>query len=437
MRSIIKFALRNQKLHRYLRRIYDENAGSIKAATTVETAVPEASAIQMRPSTFKGKRLNLLVPALSVQHVFGGIATALNFLNEATRHLGDVRIILTDQVAFSYEDNPAFSDWKIRELDDDDEGGRLIVAAGNRYAKTLNVAASDYFIATAWWTAVSAQALQSQQQQAFQLASPNKYIYLIQDYEPGFYPWSSRYALAESTYHGSDNFTAVFNTSILKDFFLSEGYRFHSYFHFEPVLHHKLRPFLTRVQDSPREKKILVYGRPTVERNAFSIIVMALQEWVRATHAEGWTFVSAGETHMPIDLGNNNQLVSLGKLSIEDYAHELLTSYAGISLMISPHPSYPPLEMAIFGVQVITNDYKSKHLAALSPNIHTVAWASPLEVARKLEELTAVFSTNQPMPEKEAAQDGGFLSRFRSESDPFTGIMENILAETGIGSATR
>ena len=32
----------------------------------------------------------------------------------------------------------------------------------------------------------------------------------------------------------------------------------------------------------------------------------------------------------------------------------------GISLMESPHPSYPPIEMALFGVNVITNIYESK-----------------------------------------------------------------------------
>jgi hypothetical protein len=58
-----------------------------------------------------------------------------------------------------------------------------------------------------------------------------------------------------------------------------------------------------------------------------------------------------------------------GKASLEDYADHLNRAAVGISLMISPHPSYPPLEMAEAGVLTITNNYGCKDLSRRFPEI--------------------------------------------------------------------
>ena len=59
----------------------------------------------------------------------------------------------------------------------------------------------------------------------------------------------------------------------------------------------------------------------------------------------------------------------VGKLTLQEYAKTLEESYAGISLMASPHPSYPPLEMSVFGVKVITNTFANKDLKDFNSNI--------------------------------------------------------------------
>ena len=40
--------------------------------------------------------------------------------------------------------------------------------------------------------------------------------------------------------------------------------------------------------------------------------------------------------------------------------------------MVSPHPSYPPLEMAAFGARVVTNGFGDKDLSGFSPLIESV-----------------------------------------------------------------
>lgn len=61
-----------------------------------------------------------------------------------------------------------------------------------------------------------------------------------------------------------------------------------------------------------------------------------------------------------------------GKLTLEKYAEILAESSVGVSLMCSPHPSYPPLEMAAFGVQTVTNSFLCKDLSSFSENIHSL-----------------------------------------------------------------
>ena len=60
-------------------------------------------------------------------------------------------------------------------------------------------------------------------------------VYFIQDYEPGFYPWSSRYLMADSTYRSELPMIAIFNSKLLYDFFKSNGYKFEQEYYFDPV----------------------------------------------------------------------------------------------------------------------------------------------------------------------------------------------------------
>ena len=380
MRFIIKYLLKNQRLKAYLRNIYQES----KLESVAQTTVGEVSPIECRESEFEEKRINILLPALSEKYVFGGISTALAFFEALGSKYENLRIILTDEQHFTAADNRRFADWRIVSLDDGDSSGKCIVAAGDRYNRSLSVGKNDIFVATAWWTAFCAKQIQAWQHEHYGLGKIQKFVYLIQDYEPGFYAWSSKYALAESTYRESEKYIAVLNSKELKDFFDKEGYVFYNKHYFEPTLHPKLKDRLVRCKTVAKENRCLVYGRPGVERNAFELIVMGLREWVKNNPKNGFSFVSAGEKHQDIDLGYGYKLCSVGKLSIDEYAEELARASVGVSLMISPHPSYPPLEMAAFGVRVITNGYGVKNLSKLTTLITSVDTISPAEIAKAL-----------------------------------------------------
>ena len=107
----------------------------------------------------------------------------------------------------------------------------------------------------------------------------------------------------------------------------------------------------------------MIYGRPSVDRNCFPLIIEALREWVLLQPLPGdWQLTSVGEKHPAVDLGNGMILKSLGKLPLAEYAELLSESAIGVSFMVSPHPSYPPLEMAHSGLLTLTNSYANKNL---------------------------------------------------------------------------
>jgi len=368
----------------------------IHISRSPENEVHEARLLNCRKSSFNSPRLNLLLPGLSIKHVFGGISTALSFFETLGKRFENLRIIITDEIDFDLENNPNYAHWDLCSLEDD-KPGFTIVPAGDRQNRTLAVGENDRFIATIWWSAILASHIQEWQFVNYRKKQKEKFVYLIQDFEPGFYPWSSRYALAESTYHDASQNIAVFNSSLLKSFFDAEQYSFFDSFVFEPTLHPKLRNELRLKHAVPREKRVLIYGRPGTDRNAFQIIVMALRLWVSRNPENDWEFVSAGEEFPPIFLGEGKYLNSLGKLSLEEYANELSRASIGISLMISPHPSYPPLEMAAFGIYTITNKFKGKDLSLLTSKIVSIDAVNSFTLSTALDNCMQVLQTKQSL----------------------------------------
>lgn len=356
--------------------------------------IPEVTILEPRKSnlglpTF---RINLLVPSVDRRHVFGGISTAMQFFEELQKQRNCyARIIVLD--AMIEQKTAVIPDgYTVVSDDQDDEMPLQMLSVADRYGKTFPVWENDVFVATSWWSAYIIASVIRWQSKVYD-SKLRSLVYFIQDYEPGFYPWSSRYLMADSTYRLDIPTLAVINTSILKNYFEANHYSFTKVWGFEPKINSSLRPFLPlNGQEIPKKKQILVYGRPSVARNAFELLVYALKIWVgNRSDVEEWTLISAGEKHEDVDLGRGAILHSVGKLSLEDYATMMLDSYAGISLMVSPHPSYPPLEMAAFGVRTITNRYANKNLSSFSENIVSLDSCGPSDVANALNEICDKF----------------------------------------------
>ena len=361
---------------------------------------PVASA-QVRP------RLNLLVPSVSPEHRFGGINTALQFFDALLQAPGceglDARIVVTDDNS-ALGGGPAaqLAGWPLRRDKAEDAAGRFMAGVGPSRQWPLPVRRHDVFIATSWWTAHVLRDLRAWQQQQFQQPA-RPWAYLIQDYEPGFYPWGGRYWLAQSTYGGSEpdpQLHAVINSATLQRFLARQGHRFAQADCFDAPLHPALRQAAAREPQVRKERVLLAYGRPGVERNAFALVVQALRHWAAAyPGSAGWQVVSAGEAHEPVELAPGIVLQPLGKLSLEDYTTWLQRAAVGFSLMCSPHPSYPPRDMAAFEVDTVTLPFVDKPMDE-HRRFRVAASPAPRDLARTLAEATRAFDA-------ELAQRGG------------------------------
>ncbi len=359
---------------------------------TLTYDIPEIGEINIRKSDFnKNLRINLLIPSVNKEHAFGGIATALDFFETLKEVLKcEARIITVDAPVNQTSILP--KEYIVINSEDDSAASLQVVSFSDRYNKTIPVRKNDFFVATAWWTAYNIKNILTKQAEVY---SQNRkpFIYLIQDFEPGFYPWSSRFLLSESTYGKDASILAVINSNELSEYLRLNNYCFQKQWVFLPVFNRRLKEILL-VSDKTvvKKKKILIYGRPNTPRNAFELIVEGLKKWaVKQNNVNEWQVYSAGENHGDIDIGNGMLIKSVGKLSLEEYATMLKETFAGISLMVSPHPSYPPLEMSIFGIKTITNTYQNKNLQYFNENIINLEANTPECLAVTLERLCNHF----------------------------------------------
>jgi hypothetical protein len=289
------------------------------------------------------------------------------------------RIIVTHQHQVEID----FSEWSGWETDQGSLVTRSIVGIDDG-TKPVSVLPGDVFLATAWFTAVYAREVIRRQSEFFPIAN-HRFVYFLQDYEPGFYPWSVQSWYAESTYRNTGDTIAVFNSKRLSDFFKNKGARFSDEYVLEPLMHPQLcetrRATLTRT----KERLIYVYARRALPRNGFDLVVDSLRVWAHDfPRAEEWSIVSFGDQHEDIPLCDSVALTSMGKGSMRKYGDYLSRCWVGLSFQFMAHPSYSRLEMAEFGSWVITNKLDNNDLSDLAPNILCVEEPTPMAVSEKL-----------------------------------------------------
>ena len=353
--------------------------------------VRELIHVTPRPSAMAEPRLNMVVSSVAAASTFGGVQTAVDLFMAVAANSPRRRIISVDALDAAVLDYlPGFV---CVTPDDDTDDPAQLVSISSMGAGTLPVGPNDVFIATFWPTATLVLELRTWQAATYGRVPP-MFAYLIQDFEPAFYAASAQSLLARATYHSAPSTLAIYNTTLLQDYFHDAGIRFPVEFAFEP----RLSPALRRVLAEPageRTRQILVYGRPSKPRNAFALIVDGLRAWQAAyPDAARWSVVSAGESHPLVDLGGGVAMRALGKLDLAGYGELLRTSAVGVSLMVSPHPSYPPLEMAELGLLVLTNRYAAKDLSSWHTNITSLSEFSVAGFAGDLIELCRRFEAD-------------------------------------------
>ena len=315
--------------------------------------------------------INVILPSLQTKHMSGGPNTALLFAAMLAERGERVRLIACDAPARGEEAAlyPHMDNLLQRPVQRDKIE---LVDAFDRTQPTL-IGVNDLFFATAWWTAHMAR-------YAVNKTLHKTFIYLIQDFEPILHEGSTFQARALETYGFAH--IPLINTRLLLDHLLKEGagrYADPEFAQqslvFEPALDRNYYfPDLDKTSRNGK-KVLLFYARPTVaRRNLFEIGLVALRQAIAsgAIDNENWEVWAMGENLQPVALGHGMYLKALPWMDYQDYAKRVRTADLMLSLMLSPHPSYPPIEMAASGKLVVTNSYSVKtadRMRAFCPNI--------------------------------------------------------------------
>jgi len=291
-----------------------------------------------------GRAVNLLLPHAIPSQTFAGVKTALLFGEQLAKFMAlPLRVVpFRDDLAQLMR-----SALRVRQ-----HNTRITAI------RDLCPGTNDVWIATYWSTAAALQTACQMRK-----LSPDKVVYFVQDYEPGFFPWSSDKAFAKATYHAG--FRLVVNSEPLARYLREqEGIAIEEQLIVRPTLNHALLREAAGKRRAARYPRIFFYARPTKPRNLFELGAQALEIFSRAAvrESEQIVIVTAGERHKPLVVAPNTRIVQLGNVGWHDYYHLIAETDIALSLMYSPHPSHPPLDFAAGGARVVTNamnDFRS------------------------------------------------------------------------------
>jgi len=293
--------------------------------------------------------VNLVLPELSPASFFAGLKTALDVAYVVAEDMNlPLRLVVFGVTISSAQRKLVRSMLDARGRP---SGAAVEVVAVDAMERT-QFSDSDIWIATFWTTAHALDVACK-----LGIVRPNQVLYLIQDFEPGFLPWSTDYAIASSTY--KSGFVPIVNSLPLRDYLSANTDLDAPYLStFRPQLDLTELRRAAEIRTASGPLKILFYGRPSKPRNMFKLGVAALRVASSTLDAQGIDvhIETIGEAHGSIPLLNKKEMTVLGKMSWEAYFSQLASATVFFSLQASPHPSHPPLDAVASGGHAVVNE---------------------------------------------------------------------------------
>jgi hypothetical protein len=317
-------------------------------------------------------RVNLLIPTIDFDYVFGGYIGKFNLAQKLADRGFRVRLVIVDYCDYQpelWKQQVKHFDGMSRVLD----CCELTRAFDRR--QPLDVTPNDCFIATTWWTAHIAR-------EAGKELGKRNFLYLIQEYEPFTFAMGTFASLARETYDWPHY--ALFSTEFLRDYFRQEhlgvfadgssnGDRNSAVFQNAIT---KVDPPSRTALQARKKRKLLFYARPEAHaaRNMFELGILALCEAIEeGVFDDRWEFTGIGSVaaSSSMNLVRGRQMQLLRRQDQAGYKNVLMAHDLGLSLMYTPHPSLVPIEMASSGMVVVTNTFANKtdeRLQSISSN---------------------------------------------------------------------
>ena len=283
---------------------------------------------------FEVRTVNWFIPDID-SPFYGGINTAFRIADQLRRHHG-----VQNRFVVMAAENDAFVRSALAAAFPGLESSEIEFLPANDPRQIAGISPADVSIATLWVTAYTVA----------NFPHTRRRFYLIQDFEPMFYPAGTNYALAEESYNLG--LYGLCNTKRLLDIYRAQyggsGAAFMPAVD-RTVFHAEGR----RRLDHDDPVTVFLYARPGHWRNCWEIASLALAD-VKRRLGDGVRIVTAGSWARPDDLGRG--IEHLGLLDYRDTGALYRMADIGIALTLSAHPSYLPLELMACGTPVVAFD---------------------------------------------------------------------------------
>jgi hypothetical protein len=325
---------------------------------TLDERFPNLRPLHVYASASAPKRISMVTDSINSGSLFGGVGTALIFATLLARRMErPLRIITRSEpptpancrTVLEANGIPWQGDVDFVFSSRDTSSGRLVDVAGG-----------DLFVTTSWWTTWATRAS----------VDPANIIYLVQEDERRFYPEGDD-SIRCAEILEDPRITCVVNSKPLFDY-LFEGQDSHARAPswFEPAFPAFLTP---RGESASSKRNFIFYARPKNLRNLYYRGIEAISGAIECGHLDPavWDFFFIGRDLQPVALPGGVRPTLIENLGWHEYQQLLRRMDLGLSLMASPHSSYPPLDLAAAGAAVVTNTFgpEKRSLDQYSPNI--------------------------------------------------------------------
>lgn len=305
-------------------------------------------------------RVNIVTDSVASSSLFGGVGTAIILGTLLANRLNaTLRLITQHEPPDATVLNNVLTSNKLI-LDNSFE----IAFAPSSGEIQVPVTTNDIFVTTSWWST-----------RAVLDAVPRTQIaYLLQEDERMFYPFGDDRLLCAETL-GEEGIPIVVNTRLLLDHLTSgsDSYNFQGRdIAFEPAF--PGAGSTKSVKGEGEKKKFFFYARPNNYRNLFWRGATALAQAIRIgiIDPDEWDIYWVGKDAPQCTLSRGVRPILVEGMNWAAYQEFVATMDAALVLMDTPHPSYPPFDLAGAGAAVLTNKHGVKHdLSIYSKNILT------------------------------------------------------------------
>lgn len=362
-------------------------------STKVLTTGHPIDSIQIVSVADPVKRLNLVTDTIDSGSLLGGVATALIVATEFSNRYGyELRIITRNS-----DVNP-LNYINILQLSGVKPADRVSYYSDvERHNKAidfkLEVGPNDIFFATSWW---SAKAID-------ETIMHKKFFYIIQEVETFFYNFGSEHLLCSQVMN-QKNIDFIINSRYLYDYFSEYNKNIvNNGCYFEPAFPQRL--YKCKSFEHKNHYKLFFYARPNNPRNLYSFGVEMLDKAISMDILDTccWDIYCVGQNAPEITFCNGYKSKNLGQLSWTEYAEFLSDVDLGLCLMYTPHPSYPPYDVACSGGVVLSNkmlnkvefkECKNVILSSLSEEEFLSSFEKAIALAQNMQERKKNYEEN-------------------------------------------